>query len=224
MLRAALFDLFGTLLDVYSVQLRAEEMFPGHGGSIARLWRDKQIEYTRLRTLSNRYLDFSAVTRDALEYVFDALALDASAADLDALTLQYRRLEPFADAAPALQRLRAAGLPLGVLSNGDPSLLAAALEQADLGRHVDHLLSVDRIGVYKTAPGAYALGTAALGIDAREVLFVSANAWDAIGATWFGYTTCWVNRGAAAAERLGVQPTHEVTSLAAAADLLLASG
>ena len=111
-----------------------------------------------------------------------------------------------------------------MLTNGDPSLLAAALEQADLGRYFDHLLSVDPIRVYKTAPDAYALGTAALGIAAHEVLFVSANAWDAIGATWFGYTTCWVNRGAAAAERLGVQPSHEVTGLAGAAELLLPNG
>jgi len=219
-LRAALFDLFGTLLDVYSVQEHAEALFPGHGAAIARQWREKQIDYSRLRTLSNRYCDFSALTRDALDYVIAALGLRARQADLDSLMAQYRRLAPFGEAVPALQALRAAGRPLGVLSNGDPALLAAALAHAGMTDCFDHVLSVDPVRAFKTSPAAYALGTAALGLPASEVLFVSSNAWDAIGATWFGYRACWVNRLGAPAERLGVQPAYVVTGLAGVADLL----
>ena len=73
---AALFDVFGTLLDVYSVTRRAEELFPGQGERLARLWREKQIEYSRLRTMSDRYVSFSEVTRDALEYSLQALKLE----------------------------------------------------------------------------------------------------------------------------------------------------
>ncbi len=46
--RAVLFDAYGTLFDVYSVGLLAEQLFPGHGERLALLWRDKQIDYTRL--------------------------------------------------------------------------------------------------------------------------------------------------------------------------------
>ena len=102
---AALFDVFGTLLDVYSVTRRAEELFVGHGERLARLWREKQIEYSRLRTLSSRYSSFSEVTRDALEYSLQALKIEAASEDIVRLLDEYKRLAPFSDVAPALARL-----------------------------------------------------------------------------------------------------------------------
>ena len=107
---AALFDVFGTLLDVYSVTRRAEELFAGNGERLARLWREKQIEYSRLRTMSGRYVSFSEVTRDALEYSLQALKLEAAPDDVTRLADEYKRLTPFVDVAPALARLHEAGV------------------------------------------------------------------------------------------------------------------
>lgn len=220
-MRAALFDVFGTLLDVYSVQALAERLFPGHGARLAQTWRDKQIEYTRLRTLSTRYAPFSQVTREALEFCVAALALDATEEKLRALLAQYERLTPFPESPDALESLRDAGVALGVLTNGDPPLVRVALDNAGLLPLFKHLLSADTVRAFKTAAPVYALGPQALGTPANEILFVSSNGWDAIGATWFGYTTFWVNRSGAPLERLGTAPHATGRTLSDAADYLI---
>lgn len=220
-MRAALFDVFGTLLDVYSVQTLAERLFSGHGARLAQTWRDKQIEYTRVRTLSGRYAPFSHVTRDALEFCVAALGLDATEAQLRELLAQYERLTPFAESLDALERMRDAGVTLGVLTNGDLPLVRAALDNAGLLPLFGHVLSADSVRAYKTAEPVYALGPRALGVPANEVLFVSSNGWDAIGATWFGYVTFWVNRAGAPLERLGATPHATGRTLADAAAFLL---
>lgn len=220
-MRAALFDVFGTLLDVYSVQALAERLFPGHGARLAQTWRDKQIEYTRLRTLSARYAPFSQVTREALEFCVAAFALDATEETLRALLAQYERLAPFPESLDALESLRDAGVALGVLTNGDPPLVRVALDNARLLPLFKHVLSADSVQAFKTAAPVYALGPQALGMPANEILFVSSNGWDAIGATWFGYTTFWVNRTGAPLERLGTAPHATGRTLSDAADYLI---
>ena len=218
---AALFDVFGTLLDVYSVTRRAEEMFPGRGESLARLWRDKQIEYSRLRTLSGRYISFADVTRDALEYSLEALKLTATPGDAGVLAEEYKRLAPFADVAPALAQLHDAGVRLGVLSNGDSEMLETALVTSGLHRYVDLVLSADQVRAFKTAPSVYALGPRALKLQPHQITFVSSNCWDACGAAWYGYTSFWVNRNESVLERLGVKPHGVGTSLVDAAEFVL---
>ena len=220
-IRAALFDVYGTLLDVYSVTRCAEALFPGHGTRLAVLWRDKQIEYSRLRTMSGRYVPFSQVTRDALEFALDVLKLASTEAQRRELLDEYRRLAPFLDVARELEALRKGGVELGVLSNGDPEMLEASLVGAGLHRYLDLVLSADQVRAFKTDATVYALGPRALKRPAREILFVSSNGWDACGATWYGYTTCWINRAGLPLERLGVQPNRIGTDLTTVTDFLL---
>jgi 2-haloacid dehalogenase len=220
-IRAVLFDVFGTLLDVYSVTRRAEALFPGHGARLAVSWRDRQIEYSRLRTLSGRYAPFFQVTREALEFSLELLELRASADQLQSLLDEYRHLAPFADVAPALRALRTADVVLGVLTNGDRDMVDAALAGAGLHGQFDFVLSADEVQAFKTDPAVYALGPRALQRPAAEILFVSSNGWDACGATWFGYTTCWINRAGLPLERLGVRPHHVGADLSAVTELLL---
>src|SRR5512145_397407 len=136
-LRAVLFDVFGTLLDVHSVARRADELFPGHGAALSQRWRDKQIEYTRIRTLSNHYLPFTQITEDALAWAAESLALPLDKAAAGLLMHEYTQLATFPDVVPALERLRQAGVTIGVLSNGDPGLLEDALHGAQIGEHFD---------------------------------------------------------------------------------------
>jgi 2-haloacid dehalogenase len=220
-IRAALFDVYGTLLDVYAVTRRAEELFPGQGQRLAIVWRDKQIEYTRLRTLSARYAPFSQVTREALEFSLDALKINHTRSHVQELLDEYRKLAPFNDVAPSLARLRAESMTVGVLSNGDPEMLEAALVASGLHRYVDPVLSADQVRAFKTDPTVYALGPRALKRPAAEILFVSSNGWDACGATWYGYSTFWVNRSGLPPERLGVQPMKTGPNLYAVLDYLL---
>ncbi len=218
--RAVLFDAYGTLFDVYSVALAAEQLFPGHGQALAVLWRDKQIEYTRLVTTSNggaHYQPFWQLTRAALIYAIKRLLPQAATQELDAqverLMNQYRSLSAFPENREVLQQLKARDVGTGILSNGDPAMLQLAVKSAALEGLLDHVISVDGIRKYKTAPEAYALGEHATGLKARQILFVSCNAWDALAATWYGYQTLWVNRYQLPFEELGTQPSHVGTDL-----------
>lgn len=220
-LRAVLFDAYGTLFDVHSVVLQAEQTFPGHGERLSLLWRDKQIEYTRLVSMSGRrdepgsdhYRPFWELTRGALRFAAARLGLALDAAAEERLMNEYRHLSAFPENREVLAELQRRRVPAGILSNGDPEMLAVAVRSAGFGDFLHHLISVHPARRYKTDPAAYALGPAALGLPAREILFVSSNGWDAIGATWFGYTTLWVNRTGAPLDELGTEPTYTGRSL-----------
>jgi 2-haloacid dehalogenase len=210
---AVLFDAYGTLFDVYSVALLAEQLFPGQGGALATLWRDKQIDYTRLCTMSGRYRPFWDLTRAGLRYAALRLGLALDAAGEDRLMNQYRHLSAFPENHAVLQALAERGVRAGILSNGDPEMLAVAIRSAGLADLIDPVLSVHPVQRFKTDAAAYQLGPDALGLPAKKILFVSSNGWDAIGATWFGYTTLWVNRAGLPLEQLDTEPTRTGSSL-----------
>lgn len=214
--RAVLFDAYGTLFDVYSVGLLAEQLFPGQGQALATLWRDKQIEYTRLVTTSNdgaHYQPFWELTRAGLRFACKRLSLSLTPEREQQLMNQYRHLSAFPEDREVLQALKRRGVATGILSNGDREMLGVAVRSAGLEGLLDHVLSVDSVRKYKTHPDAYALGTAACRLEARQIAFVSCNAWDALAATWYGYRTLWVNRYQLPFEELGTQPTRTGTSL-----------
>jgi len=220
MIKAAVFDAYGTLFDVYSIGALAEELFPGRGAALAASWRDKQIEYTRLRTLCGRYADFWRVTADALEFSCEELGLALSEARQARLMQQYARLAPHPENLAALQRMKGLGLPLAILSNGTREMLDSAVAAAGMNGLFDHILSVDQVKKFKTAPEAYQLALDAFDCPASEILFVSSNCWDACGATWFGYTTFWINRSGRPLERLGVTPSATGRSMNDVADFV----
>lgn len=203
---AILFDAYGTLLDVGSVRAAAERLFPGKGAALSALWRDKQLQYSWLRSLAGRYADFRQVTQDGLDYAADALGVTLADRERSLLAAEYETLTPFADAAPALAALGRIGLPLAVLSNGTPRMLEAAFANAGLRDHFAALISVDAAQQYKVAPAAYQLAADQFGARPEELLLVSSNAWDVAGAALFGLSTYWVNRANAPFERLGVNP------------------
>ena len=208
-----LFDAYGTLFDVYSLSSLAEELFPGHGAALASMWRDKQVDYSRLRTLCDRYVDFLAITADALRHSCARLRLDLSDDKHRRLLGQYRRLAAHAEALATLVRLRALGLHLAILSNGSPEMLDSAVAAAGMSGLFTHILSADQVRKFKTAPEVYQLGVEAFHCAANRLVFVSSNCWDACCATWFGYRTLWVNRAGEPVEQLGIVPTGEGRNL-----------
>jgi 2-haloacid dehalogenase len=208
-----LFDAYGTVFDVYSIGSLAEELFPGHGAALATLWRDKQVDYTRLRTLCDRYVDFLTVTKDALLHSCARMRLTLSEDDCRLLLGQYARLTAHSDVLPALERLRAQGLPLAILSNGTPGMLESAIRAAGMSGLFTHILSADQVHKFKTTPEVYRLGIEAFQRPAGQLVFVSSNGWDACCATWFGYRTFWVNRAGDPVEGLGILPSGEARSM-----------
>jgi 2-haloacid dehalogenase len=205
-IQAIVFDAYGTLFDVYSIGQLAEKLFPKQGAELAALWRDKQIEYTRLRTMCSTYKPFWEVTQDALVFSCKKLKLDLTLDAQNRLMGEYARLTAFPENLDVLRQLKAMGLKLAILSNGNPDMLNAVVDAAGMNGLFNHILSADAVSKYKTAPEVYQLGPDVFGISARNILFVSSNCWDACGATWFGYTTFWVNRAGAPLEELGVTP------------------
>jgi len=227
-IKAVVFDAYGTLFDVYSIQAMAEQLYPGQGATISVLWRDKQIEYTRLITQSDPhpaegskyYLPFWEITKRALEYTLDRLKLQREASKLEELMRQYARLNPFPENLAVLKRLQKEGLTTAILSNGSPEMLESAVANAGMGDVLDHLISVDPIRLFKTSPESYGLVQKYMPIEKAEVLFVSSNAWDALGATWFGFTTLWVNRQGLPYETIGPRPTYTGRNLARVLEIL----
>ena len=208
--KAFVFDAYGTLFDVHSV-VEAGRAVTGDPQALSTLWRQKQLEYTWLRALMGRYEDFWAVTEAALRWALGRLGIRAGETEIARLMEAYFSLAPFPEAAGALAAM--GGTPLGILSNGSPKMLAAAVRSSGLEGRLAHVLSVDAGRTYKPSPAVYELGTRAFGLPAGDILFVSSNGWDVAGAKAFGYRVCWCNRLGAPRENLGVTPDLEVSRL-----------
>jgi 2-haloacid dehalogenase len=211
--RALVFDAYGTLFDVRVVAEACTGVAADPAGFVA-LWRAKQLEYAFLRALMRRYEDFWSVTRAALRYTAAATGTPLAAEQEGTLMESWFRVAPFPDVEPALRALAARNLPLAILSNGAPEMLARLVATTGLDSYVRALLSVDSVRSYKPDPAVYALAERALSQPRAELLFVSSNFWDVAGARQFGLRVCWVNRGGARPDELGVQPDYTLASLA----------
>jgi 2-haloacid dehalogenase len=215
--RAIVFDLYGTLLDVSSVEDGCKSI-TADPAIFVTLWRQKQLEYSWLRGLSGRYVDFWAVTADALRYTCARLRIDLSVERVVSLLDLWMHLAPYPEVPAALERLGA--YPLGVLSNGSPGMIEAGLTNAGLRDRIAARLSVDAVKTYKPAPSVYALAPAHFRISASEILFVSGNAWDVAGARAAGLRVCRLNRTGLPMDELGEHPDLEVPDLTTLAERL----
>jgi 2-haloacid dehalogenase len=192
MIKAVVFDAYGTLYDIQSVAAITEEAFPGYGEIITQIWRIKQLEYTWLRSLMRRYQDFSVITRDSLAYTIRVLGLEHESGVFERIMDKYLHLDLYPDATPTLAAL--GGRKLAILSNGSSAMLDTLVRNSGLDRILDATISVDSKKVFKPAPEAYSMIEAVLGVGPAEVLFISANPWDACGAKAFGLNVAWIER------------------------------
>jgi len=222
-IQALVFDAYGTLYDVQSVLAKAEALCPGKGELVTQLWRLKQLEYAWLRSLLQEYEDFWEVTRAALDFALRAAGIEPDDAIRGPLMENYLHLDPYPEAREALAAL--GGRKLAILSNGSPRMLEELLRSSGLGRWIDVAISIDRVRAYKPHPSCYALVEPALGVTKSEVLFVSSNSFDAVGAKAFGFQVAWIRRSGATvpatmfgmlrgrAEELGHTPDHTISAL-----------
>jgi 2-haloacid dehalogenase len=217
-IRACVFDAYGTLFDVHSAVGRLRPQIGAGADELSQLWRTKQLEYAWLRALMGRHADFWQVTGDALDHALARTGVDASVRE--PLLQAYLTLEAYPEVADVLRRLRAAGLKLAILSNGEPAMLAAAVENAGIGDLLDAVLSVEEVGVYKPDPRVYRLAVDRLGVRPDQIAFQSSNAWDVNGAACFGLRPVWINRFGAPAERLPGDAEHELRDLSGLPGLL----
>jgi 2-haloacid dehalogenase len=199
--RALVFDAYGTLFDVHSVVAHAASDIRGDLHALSILWRRKQLEYTWLRSLMERYEDFWDVTEAALRAAVTQLKIEASDGQLDVLMQAFLSPSTFPDVKPALDALK--GVPLAILSNGSPRMLESMVGASGLASCFAEVISVDRVKTYKPSPRVYALAPKVLNVPREDILFISSNSWDVAGAKAFGFKVCWCNRSQANMERLG---------------------
>lgn len=211
--RACVFDAYGTLFDFASAAARCVDVLGDKAPAVTALWRDKQLQYTWLRALQGRHADFWQVTGEALDFTLETLAV-ADARVRDRLMDLYRTLECFPEVPGVLHQLKDAGYVTAILSNGSPAMLAAAVAGAKLGGLLDHVLSVEEVGVFKPDRRVYQLAVDRLGVPAAAIAFQSSNAWDAFAASAFGLRVVWCNRYGQRRERLPGAPDREVRTLA----------
>jgi 2-haloacid dehalogenase len=213
------FDAYGTLFDFSSAAARCRDVLGDRTAALTTLWRDKQIQYTWLRSLQDRFVSFADVTAAALDYSLRALAIDDAALRARLLDL-YRSLAPFPEVPAVLNTLRTRGYQTAILSNGSPEMLDPLVQQSGLGDLLNAVLSVDAVRVFKTDPRVYQLAVDRLGVPASSMCFFSSNAWDAWAASDFGMRVVWCNRYGQPPENLPGQPDAEVRSLDEALPLL----
>ena len=216
-----IFDAYGTLFDVASVSAACSDLVP-QPQELVRLWRAKQLEYSFLRSLMGpaAYVDFWTITGDALDYATEALGVNVSASERERMLSGWLDVKPYADVEPALDALERQAKRCVILSNGTPSMLQAALHSSGLSARFQHVVSVDRVRVYKPDSRVYRLVVDSLAVPIDELLFVSSNGWDAAGAAASGLRAAWINRGGTPIERLGFTPQTIVRNLT---ELLIAN-
>lgn len=219
-IKAVLFDAYGTLFDVHAPAARIADDLGPDTAAISDLWRTKQLQYTWLRSLMQAHAPFDKVTEDALDYALAQYGV-TSPNIRDRLLRLYLTLDAYPDALDALQRLKSAGLVTGILSNGSPAMLASAVANAGLGPILDHVLSIESVGVYKPDPRVYRFGAEMAGHSPAEVGFISANGWDAAGAAQFGFRVVHLNRFDQPSEVLPSGPAVVLKSLEDAATAIL---
>ena len=216
--RAVAFDYF-VIFDPNSVVPEVEKVFPGKGLEFTRAWRNKQFEYSYLRTIAADHEDFWKVTGDALDYTVEQMHLQLTGEQRDDLLSAYLKLKPWPDAIPTLKKLKAAGFRIITISNFSPMMLRANADDAGITDLFDELLSTEANNTFKPDANAYELGLKHLGLRKDEIVFAAFGGWDAYGAKKFGYPTVWINRFGLPVERLGTTPDRISTDMSGLLEL-----
>lgn len=212
-IRACVFDAYGTLFDFSSpMQARREKIGP-EADRLNVLWRQKQLEYSWLRSLMGAYTDFWQITGEALDYAMAACKIENPGLRAELMEL-YLSIEPYPETMATLEKLKAEKRNTAILSNGSPTMLTAAVNRCGMTPLLDAVISADTSEIYKPHPSIYQLVLDRFEVEPAQVLFLSANAWDVAGAAHFGFTVAWCNRMGNPPEGLPGKPAAEIKSLA----------
>jgi 2-haloacid dehalogenase len=209
---ACVFDAYGTLFDVHSAVGRHRARLGDQADAVSIAWRTKQLEYTWLRSIMDRYVDFWQITGDGLDFAMESHGIVDPALREDLMNA-YLTLDCYPEVPEVLTALRDAGMQTAILSNGSPRMLEAAVASAGLDGLIDEVISVDMLGVFKPAMDVYQQVLHLLDVGRAQVSFQSSNAWDAAGAATFGFQVAWCNRFGQTRERLPDGPHAEMKTL-----------
>lgn len=211
-IKACVFDAYGTMFDVNAAAREEQSALGSDWEALADIWRTKQLQYTWLRSLQKRHVDFWTVTGDALDFALSTLGIDDDELRQRLMSL-YLKLSAYPEVKAMLEDLQAMGIKCAILSNGSPKMLNAAVTNAGIANLLDGIYSVEEVGIYKPDPSVYQLAVDRLDVAADEISFQSSNSWDAYAAKAFGFNVVWCNRFGQADERLPGQPDGQIRDL-----------
>ena len=220
-----IFDAYGTLFDINaaaqkSALVSSNSLLQRNWEELAEIWRKKQIEYTWLQNILNNHTDFLDITKISLDFALKEMTLDQEPNLKETLLDLYQKSEAYPEVVQVLEELNGRGVKLSILSNGTPEMLFAACASTRIEKLLDFIVSVEEIGIFKPDGRVYELVNTKMGYKISEVLFVSSNGWDIIGAAKFGFSTAWVNRNKKPVERMQWKPSYELSNLMHIIDLL----
>ena len=212
------FDAYGTLFDVHAAIGRFRAQAGPEADRMSEMWRAKQLEYTWTLTLAGHYTDFWTLTERSLDFCLTRFP-SVDKALRPQLLEAYFKLDTFPDARAILRTLKAKGHKTGILSNGSPTMLKAAVDAAGIAGDLDAVLSVDTVKMFKPRPEVYRMVTDAFKCKPGDVIFVSSNRWDVMAGTSNGFRSLWINRAKAPDEYFDFPPEQELGDLSALAAL-----
>ena len=211
-IKACVFDAYGTLFDIHSAVGRHRHRLGDIADPVSNLWRTKQLEYTWLRSLMGHHADFWEVTQDALDFAFDMHGIDNPDLHRDLMDA-YLNLDCYPEVHEVLSILKNRDFRLAILSNGTPAMLEAAVKKSGIDNLIEKNFSVEDVGIFKPDFRVYQIAVDGMNVRPEEIVFQSSNAWDAAGASAFGFKVAWVNRFGQSEERLPGQPDIEIQNL-----------
>ncbi|MFL2775418.1 MAG: haloacid dehalogenase type II [Paracoccaceae bacterium] len=219
------FDAYGTLFDINAAAQKSalvcsNSSLQSNWKELAELWRTKQIEYTWLQNILNNHTDFLDITKISLDFALEEMMLDQEPKLKETLLDLYQTSEAYSEVVHVLEELNGRGIKLSILSNGTPEMLFAACASSRIEKLLDFIVSVEEIGIFKPDGRVYELVNTKMGYKISEVLFVSSNGWDIMGAAKFGFSTAWINRNKKPVERMQWKPNYELSNLMHIIDLL----
>ena len=213
------------VFDVNETLFSLERLRPAFGdigleAALVPLWFAGLLRDGFALTAQGGYRPFAEVAAETLRGL-DERVDEASVA---AVMAAMRELQPHPDVEPALQALRARGVPVATLTNGGVEVVRALLDRAGLADLVARNLSVDAVQRWKPAPEPYRHAATELGVTPERLTLVAAHPWDCAGAHAAGLPAAWVNRSRARWPAVFPAPDVSGTDLIAIIDELLSSG
>ena len=186
---AVAFDVIGTLASLEPLRDRLVEA--GQPPELLEAWYTRTIRDGMALSVTGDYTGYAEVAAAALRGLAGEGLSDEQA---DQVMAGYGELIAYPDALPAVQRLRAAGLPVACLTNGAADLVTAFTERTGLGPYVDRVISVAEVFRWKPAGLVYLYAAEVMGVPPDRLALVAAHDWDCHGAKRAGLTTGWVSR------------------------------
>jgi len=210
-IKVCAFDAYGTCFDINSAAMGLANKIGKDWLAFSSTWRTVQLEYTWLRSLMKRYVDFWKVTEDSLEYAMESHGIDKDFKN-ELLNL-YKKLNPYPELKDCLKSLKSKKLKICILSNGSTDLLKQLISNAGVQELFDDLISVEDVKIFKPDPQVYELVTKKYICKPEEVCFMSSNTWDIVGGGLFGYQTVWVDRFNKKFDKLDYKPNMQIKNL-----------